>query len=281
MAKLHIHASVWDVEWVVSACAALKVANSQHELAVHLALDTGLAREGCLSQQALPIAHAVVAGAKAGVRIRVAGVSTHFCCPSDKEATEEDWREVQQVHSNVASMMMLAAPQHARPILHAASGAPAALFPHTQADMVRIGGLIFGILPPARGVKEALAAAGAMPARALRWLTTVVSVKQLPFNSCVGYECAGRSGSGPVVMLPLGSHDGFLEPSAGFRHVVIGGQVCPVLAVDANVVVVAAWSGVKVGDTVVILGCDGVHKDVCSMPTLSTRIPPHLPRYYL
>ena len=40
----------------------------------------------------------------------------------------------------------------ARPLLHAASGAPTALFPHTQADMVRIGGLLFGILPAAGGV---------------------------------------------------------------------------------------------------------------------------------
>jgi len=150
-----------------------------------------------------------------------------------------------------------------------------------QGDMVRVGGLLFGILPAAGGVKEALAAAGATPQRALRWLTTVVAVKYLPPNSCVGYECRARSGEGPVVMLPLGSHDGFLEVSAGFINVIIRGHLCGVLSVDANVVLVAARAGVEVGDSVVILGCDGVDKDVCAMPTLSTRIPPHLPRFYL
>jgi alanine racemase len=147
--------------------------------------------------------------------------------------------------------------------------------------MVRIGGLLFGILPAAGGVKQALIASGAVPQRALRWLTIVVTVKKLPPNSCVGYECAGRSVDGPVALLPLGSHDGFLEPSAGFRHVVIRGHLRQVLAVDANVVVVAVSSDVQVGDTVVILGCDAGATDVCTMPTLSTRIPSHLPRFYL
>ena len=100
-----------------------------------------------------------------------------------------------------------------------------------QGDMVRIGGLLFGILPAAGGVKQALAAAGAAPQRAIRWLTTVVSIKSLPPHSCVGYECAATTSEGPVAMLPLGSHDGLLEPSAGFRHVVIRGHLRPVLAV--------------------------------------------------
>ena len=65
-------------------------------------------------------------------------------------------------------------------------------------------------------VRQALASAGATPQRAIRWLTTVVGVKQLPHGSCVGYECAARTGGGPVALLPLGSHDGFLEPSAGW-----------------------------------------------------------------
>ena len=51
--------------------------------------------------------------------------------------------------------------------------------------------------------------------------------------------------------------------------------------VDANVVIVAVSQDVMVGDTVVILGCDEAARDVCAMPTLSTRIPSHLPRFYL
>jgi hypothetical protein len=51
--------------------------------------------------------------------------------------------------------------------------------------------------------------------------------------------------------------------------------------VDANVVIVAVSPDVAVGDTVVILGCDAAAQDVCAMPTLSTRIPSHLPRFYL
>ena len=63
---------------------------------------------------------------------------------------------------------------------------------------------------------------------------------------CVGYECAGRTDGGPVALLPLGSHDGFLEPSAGFRQVVIRGELRRVLAVDANLVIVQVSANVKV-----------------------------------
>ncbi len=144
-----------------------------------------------------------------------------------------------------------------------------------------MGGLLFGILPAAGGVKQALASAGAVTQRAMRWLTTVVLVKELVAGACVGYECVARTKSGLVALLPLGSHDGFLEAAAGFRHVVIRGQLRQVLAVDSNLVIVDVSSDVKAGDTVVILGCDSHSKDVCAMPTLSTRIPTHLPRFYL
>jgi len=92
----------------------------------------------------------VLAAGKAGVAIQIAGVSSHFCCPSDGVATQGHWREVQQVHSSIVHLLqhssievqqvhssiepMLAQQhlRHPRPMLHAASGAPAALMPHTQ-----------------------------------------------------------------------------------------------------------------------------------------------------
>jgi len=58
-------------------------------------------------------------------------------------------------------------------------------------------------------------------------------------------------------------------------------RVRSLVQVDANVVIVAVSPDVAVGDTVVILGCDAAAQDVCAMPTLSTRIPSHLPRFYL
>jgi len=50
---------VWQEAWVVSAAAALKAAQSLHVLKVHLVVDTGLGREGCMLPEALPLAHAV------------------------------------------------------------------------------------------------------------------------------------------------------------------------------------------------------------------------------
>ena len=74
----------------------------------------------------------VLAAGKAGVAIQIGGVSSHFCCPSDGVATQGHWREVQQVHSSIVGMLAHQDIRHPRPMLHAASGAPAALMPHTQ-----------------------------------------------------------------------------------------------------------------------------------------------------
>ena len=49
--------------------------------------------------------------------------------------------------------------------------------------------------PRAPGCRESNA--GAVPRRAFRWLTTVVSIKTLPAGSCVGYECAARCSHAP------------------------------------------------------------------------------------
>lgn len=282
MARERIQPSVWDEAWVTAAGAALSLSSSPDPLQIHLVIDTGLGREGCLPNAAAMLARSVVGAAAAGgADMRVAGVSTHFCCPSDAQATTEAWRVISEQHAIISAIVSNSSSRTARPLLHAASGAPTALFPHTQADMVRIGGLLFGILPAAGGVRQALASAGATPQRAIRWLTTVVGVKQLPHGSCVGYECAARTGGGPVALLPLGSHDGFLEPSAGFTHVVVRGYRRLVLAVDANMVIVQVTAGVEVGDEVVILGCDASAPFHCATPILSTRIPAHLARFYI
>jgi alanine racemase len=64
MARLKIEPSVWDKAWLVAAAAALKHEaherrDAQEVLHVHLVLDTGLGREGCLRQELLPLAQAL------------------------------------------------------------------------------------------------------------------------------------------------------------------------------------------------------------------------------
>ena len=61
-------------------------------------------------------------------------------------------------------------------LLHTASGGPAFLFPEMQSDMVRIGGLLFGIVPGVQGFDRAMAGAGVKPGRAIRWVTVVTQV---------------------------------------------------------------------------------------------------------
>eukprot|EP00960_Hanusia_phi_P038571 753491-Hanusia_phi.AAC.5 len=194
----------------------------------------------------------------------------------------------------------------------------------------------------------------ALPARSLRWVTTIVQargerkckgepdimtpcgqVKSLPRGWCLGYGCKRRSDREDfkvillLLLLPLHlycyyhhlnhllasppppcfSSNALSSPAAVevaiiFLFVfssppslascleaihsqdiqVIHGERCNVIAVDANLVTVDIShvpGMVSPGDEVIILGCDGHQKNVCVLPTLSTRIPTHLPRFYV
>ena len=79
MARERIQPSVWDEAWVTAAGAALSLSSSPDPLQIHLVIDTGLGREGCLPNAAAMLARSVVGAAAAGgADMRVAGVSTHF-----------------------------------------------------------------------------------------------------------------------------------------------------------------------------------------------------------
>jgi alanine racemase len=62
--------------------------------------------------------------------------------------------QVSSEHARIASLVAAASPGAAAPMLHASSSAPAALYPSMLGDMARIGGLLFGILPAAGGVRQ-------------------------------------------------------------------------------------------------------------------------------
>lgn len=279
MARHHLQPTAWELGWVAAAATALAAESSLPPVEVHVHVDTGLGREGCTPEEALRVGAAVQELSSLGMGLRLQGVATHLCCPRNKDATNQHVQSAASVHAALAPR------QSPPPLLHVASAAPAITLPSSQGDMVRIGGLLFGILPGVSGITQEFVRVRAAPARAMRWLTVVTNVKAIAPGGCVGYECAvpAPAQGGLVAMLPLGSHDGFLDPPSSFRSVLIRGSLCAVLSVDANLALVDVASAplVMVGDVAVILGCDAVNASLCVFPTLSTRIPTHLPRVYV
>ena len=85
-----VRVQVWDTEWIVAAGAALQgeQAGVQQDeravLKVHLVVDTGLGREGCLPTDALPLARMVWgAFARARGRERERACDGVACVPLD------------------------------------------------------------------------------------------------------------------------------------------------------------------------------------------------------
>ena len=89
--------------------------------------------------------------------MEIAGLSTHFCCPADAAATRQQWQQVSQIFSELSALVSAVSAHAPVPMLHVASGAPAALFPEMQVPCCSLASNVsFGsvhqravLLPPA------------------------------------------------------------------------------------------------------------------------------------
>ncbi len=125
-------------------------------------------------------------------------------------------------------------------------------------NAVRIGIALYGLHPS----DEVEPAVPIQPALTLK--SQVARVRTLPAGSSISY---GRTfitpRAMPVALIPVGYGDGYHRLMSNRGAVLIHGQRAPIVGrvcMDQFVVDVSAVDGVKVGDEVVLIGCQG---DAC------------------
>ncbi|MEE8141949.1 MAG: alanine racemase, partial [Planctomycetota bacterium] len=199
------------------------------------------------------------------------GIGTHLASPdSDPEYTR--WQ--------IESFLSFVAAARARgirlPNLHVASSGALLRYPEAHLDMVRLGGLLYGMPPSA-------APEGLQPVLSL--YTQIVYLRDLPAGVRVGYGSSfSTKRSTRLATLPVGYHDGYLHHLSNRAQVLIRGQRAPVVGrvtMDYIMVDVTEISGASVGDCVTLLGQDGEHSisaaDLAAWAgTIPYEIPSHL-----
>ncbi|MCS7177552.1 MAG: alanine racemase [Candidatus Kapabacteria bacterium] len=212
---------------------------------VHVAVDTGMRREGIEPSAALEFLQRL----SALEGIEVLGLCTHFATADEPDPSFfwEQWRQFREVVQQVE------AAGYQIPYIHAANSAAALRFPEARWTMVRPGIALYGYQPWDIG--------GRLPLRpALRWKSRVVAVRRIAPGDGVSYHRLYRAQrSTTIVTVPVGYADGYRYGLTSRAECLIHGKRFPVVGAVCmdEVMVDVGDEPVAIGEEVVLIGEQG------------------------
>jgi len=227
---------------------AVARAGTADALPVHLKVDTGMHRVGCMADDALALAESVAARDE----LRLEGVLTHLAVADepDNPYTSQQLDRFDRVLADLRDAGV------AFDLVHAANSAGLLAFgDRARFDLVRSGIAVYGVPPaPALASRAPLRPAMALKAR-------VSHVKTLAEGDRLSYGLRyAMPRAGSVATVPVGYADGVPRAlSATGGEVVVRGRRHPIagtVTMDQFMVDVGD-APVQVGDEVTLLGRDG------------------------
>jgi alanine racemase len=211
---------------------------------VHVKVDTGLGRFGCMPADLLPLLDAL--GRLPSVRLE--GLMTHF---ADADADSLDFARGQlRLFEDLRAQAE--AHGHHFDLFHASNSSATLMLPEARLDMVRVGILLSGHLPSGHMAdKIELKQAVGLTARLAR-------VFQVPEGYCVGYGRTWTAPSASVIgLVPIGYADGYTRSLSNRGQVLVRGVRCPVVgrvSMDQTAVDLTQVPESREGDEVVLIG---------------------------
>jgi alanine racemase len=246
-----------------------------HEVKVHLKIDTGMHRLGFAPEDVEDACRKICAVPG----MRLASVFSHLASAEDPD--DDDFTRKQ------IALFAKAAEQASQicgyPILrHLANSAGAQRFAEARFDMVRLGIAMYGISPSAQE-KNRLRPV-------LRFKTVVSQVRQLKAGETVGYNRASvLSRDSEIATIPVGYADGFRRNlGLGKAKVWINGKLFPTVGkVCMDMTMIDVTDGeVKEGDEVILFGPELPAEEMATAAgtipyEILTGISPRVKRVYL
>ena len=217
---------------------------------IHVKVDTGMGRLGVRYDDAAEFAERL----RAFGNIRVDGLMTHFAAADE---ARRDCFTVEQLGRFREAVAAFKARGYRPTYEHMANSAATFAHPETRGNMVRPGGVLYGLW------RDVLPQAGEWPAfRPVMSLRTHVTLlKQVHAGETLGYGCTYEAAREmTVATVPAGYADGYLRALSNRGRVIIKGQYAPVVgrvSMDLTLQDVTGIEGVRVGEQVTMLGADG------------------------
>lgn len=254
--KLKGTLGVFDLEHALIINQTARKLNKK--IKVHLAVDSHLGREGVMPET-LDIVLPEILKMK---NIIVDGVYSHF---ANIEDTNDFSHAQKQIDTYSESMKIFEKHglNNVKRHISATSGVLAYEAKKNKKDLsasiVRIGIGTYGMWPSAELEQQWKNKIELKPA--LKWVTHIAQVKKLPKGHTIGYGLAYVTKRPmTVAILPQGYGDGLTRSITNRGHVLIGGQIVPLLGrVAMNMIVadVSSIPDVASGDEVIIIGRQG------------------------
>lgn len=220
-----------------------RVAREQ-DIAIHLKLDTGMGRMGCVEAD-LP---RVIELVRSAPRLRIDAIYTHFASASDPADPLTD-QQLATFDRMLATLREagIEAPQH-----HAANSA-ATMRSIVPGAYARVGVALYGA--------ESLDVDSPRLEPVMRWRSAVARLKLLPAGHTVGYGATWRAArDSRIATIPVGYADGYHRRLSNRGEMLIRGRRVPIvgrISMDLITLDVTDVPDAVVGDEVVLLGRQG------------------------
>jgi alanine racemase len=265
---------VFDKEYI-SLFDAAAHKQGLKKYAVHLAVDTGMGRIGCLPEEAVEIAE-YITSCKSLV---LGGMQTHFAVsdstkPENRRYTKEQFKRFTQAIDSVKEAGINPG------ICHCANSAATLDLPEMHLDMVRPGIIVYGYYPDM--INKAYLQKKGTPINLKPVMTLETEVSAIrPFTKgrSVGYGRTWTASSKTDIgVLPIGYADAFFRRFSTLKvKVAIKGKEYPVrgrVCMDQVMIDLGKHSKVKRWDKVVIFGDkkDGALQTAQDIATLTDTI---------
>ena len=215
---------------------------------IHIKVDTGMSRIGF---QVTPESADTVARISKLPNIMIEGIFTHFA-RADESSKAPAYEQFKQFEKMIA---MVEEKGVQIPLKHCSNSAGIVEIPECNMDMVRAGITLYGLWPSEEVDKTKISL---KPVMSLR--SRVAYVKELLPGRQISYGGTFTvKKQMTVATVPVGYGDGYARGLSNKGWVLIKGQKAPIcgrVCMDQCMVDVTDIPGVKIGDTVTLLGKD-------------------------
>lgn len=252
--RLDIEPTVFDIGFIENLGKLCR--RSKTTARVHIKLETGTNRQG-FNRKELDKASTVL---KKYPELKVEGTSTHFANIEDTTDHTYAMYQLDQFKKLVEHLETRGIVPHLR---HTACSAALLLFKDTYFDLVRPGIALYGYWPSKETYVSYKLEGGrnSILKPALSWYSRITQIKTIEADSFVGYGCTYRtSARSTIAIIPVGYCDGFDRRLSNLGYILIKGKRAPIrgrICMNLTMVDITDIPGVKVYDTVTIIGTDG------------------------
>ncbi|MFP5245639.1 MAG: alanine racemase [Thermoanaerobaculia bacterium] len=227
------------------------------DLSVHLKIDSGLGRMGCVETE-LP---RVVELLQSAPRLRVEALYTHLANAGDPNDPFTD-EQIARFHTLVETLREAGVDAP----LHHVGNSAAAMRGIASGDFVRIGIAMYGAAP--------LDTEATRLEPVMTWKSEIARLKEVPPGYGIGYGITFRTKrASRIATLPVGYADGYSRRFSNRGEVLVRGRRAPVVgrvSMDLTTVDVTDIEDAQAGDEVVLLGRQG--DDELSVEELAAKL---------